>query len=387
MKNYKNFAIFFVGIFGVASLATLALVALLWLYDPLQIYHKPYFREITFFQDSRIQIKGIIKNYDFDSFIWGTSMLENTLAKEAEQKLCGKFANISSGSFTLNERAVILKYMFKHIQPKHFIFSLDITHLVISHTNDPKRFAFLYDNNELNDLKMYLNKKTISCALRLSTSEDCVGKKDLENLISWLWGQDPSYKWKVRFGGIKQWLKYPYENKGVNFTDFNGGNLDIKDSVTMKNYLIYNPKPFIDSIQSNQKYLEENLLIFVRQNPSVKFSIVIPTYSRLFYRLNDKIQPKAKVILKWLVSQNLPNMQIYGFDDLDYADDIANYKDLTHYNVDMNSMQLDAIANGTHILTPQNIDSYLATMESKIKSYDISPIIEQIKAWEAQRKK
>ena len=85
-------------------------------------------------------------------------------------------------------------------------------------------------------------------------------------------------------------------------------------------------------------------------------------------------------------SQHLPNMKIYGFDDLDYADNIANYKDLTHYNVDMNSMQLDAIANGTHILTAQNIDNYLATMESKIKSYDISPLIEQIKAWEAQNK-
>ena len=89
--------------------------------------------------------------------------------------------------------------------------------------------------------------------------------------------------------------------------------------------------------------------------------------------------------LKWFVEESAkyPNVKVYGFDDLDYADNLANYCDDTHYNVDMNSMQLDAIANGTHILTPQNIDSYLATMESKIKSYDISPLIEQIKAWEA----
>lgn len=373
MRNYKNFAIFFAGSFGVASLATLALVALLYIYDPLQIYHKPYFREITFLQDSRIQIKGIIKNYDFDSFIWGTSMLENTLAKEAEQKISGKWVNISSGGFVFNERAIVLDYMFKNAKPKNIIYSLDIGHLVINHSNDTKNFDFLYDNNELNDLKVYLNKKTISCALRFSTSEDCVGKKDLENLISWLWARDIEHN--ARFGGIHKWL----ENKD------NGQIKDtIKELANMSSPPRYNPKPFKDSIQSNQKYLEENLLVFVRQNPSVKFSIVIPTYSRLFYRLNDEIQPKAKVILKWLVSQNLPNMKIYGFDDLDYADDIANYKDLPHYNIDMNSMQLDAIANGTHILTPQNIDSYLATMESKIKNYDITPLIEQIKAWEAQ---
>lgn len=374
-KNYRRFAIFFVGIFSIASLATLALVALLYIYDPLQIYHKPYFREITFLQDSRIQIRGIIKNYDFDSFICGTSMLENTLAKEAEQKISGKWVNFSSGGFAFNERAIILNYMFKNAKPKNIIYSLDIEHLVINHQNDTKNFAFLYDDNELNDLKIYLNTKTISCALRLSTSEDCVGKKDLENLISLLWIKNIEHK--ARFGGIHKWL----ENKD---------NVQIKDTIkelaNMSYPPLYNPKPFTDSIQSNQKYLEENLLVFVRQNPRVKFFIVIPTYSRLFYRLNDEFQPKAKVILKWLVSQNLPNMKIYGFDDLDYADDIANYKDLTHYNVDMNSMQLDAIASGTHILTPQNIDSYLATMESKIKNYDITPLIEQIKAWEAQNK-
>lgn len=371
MNPYKRFVILF---FSLTFMIISFVGVLLYIYDPLQIYHKPYFREITFFQDSRIQIKGIIKNYDFDSFIWGTSMLENTLAKEAEQKLGGKFANISSGGFAFNERAIILDYIFKNAKPKNIIYSLDIGHLVINHSNDTKNFDFLYDDNELNDLKMYLNKKTIACALRFSASEDCVGKKDLENLISWLWIKDIGHN--ARFGGIHKWLENK-DNEQIKDT--------IKELANMSSPPRYNPKPFTDSIQSNQKYLDENLLVFVRQNPSVKFSIVIPTYSRLFYRLNDKIQPKAKVILKWLVSQNLPNMKIYGFDDLDYANDIANYKDLTHYNVDMNSMQLDAIANGTHILTPQNIDSYLATMESKIKSYDISPIIEQIKVWEAEQ--
>lgn len=92
-------------------------------------------------------------------------------------------------------------------------------------------------------------------------------------------------------------------------------------------------------------------------------------------------------MLKWFVDEvaKYQNATIYGFDDLDYADDLANYCDDIHYNLDMNSLQLDAIANGTHILTPQNIDTYLATMESKIKNYDITPLIAEIKAWEAKQ--
>ena len=47
----------------------------------------------------RQQAAGIINNYEFDSIILGTSMLENTSAKEADEKLGSKFMNISlSGS-------------------------------------------------------------------------------------------------------------------------------------------------------------------------------------------------------------------------------------------------------------------------------------------------
>ncbi|EGK8077032.1 hypothetical protein IO383_001495, partial [Campylobacter lari] len=77
---------------------------------------------------------------------------------------------------------------------------------------------------------------------------------------------------------------------------------------------------------------------------------------------------------------NYPNVKIYGFDNLNYADNTMNYMDLVHYNIDMNSMQLDAIKNQTNILTPENMDEYFKIMEEKIKNYDLNPLIEQIKA-------
>lgn len=86
-------------------------------------------------------------------------------------------------------------------------------------------------------------------------------------------------------------------------------------------------------------------------------------------------------MLKWFIKETsqYPNVKIYGFDDLDYVDNIANYKDTSHYNIDMNSMQLDAIKNNTHILTPQNMDSYFNTMEEKIRNYDLKPFIKKAK--------
>ena len=140
MSVYKRFALIFACFVYIGlPLCFLVLCALLWLYDPLQVWHKPYFRDISFFRDIRIQAKGIIKNYDFDSFILGTSMMENTLSKEAEQKLGGKWTNISIGGFRFNERAIILKYMLTHTKPKNIIYSLD-GYWVANRTNDTKNY-------------------------------------------------------------------------------------------------------------------------------------------------------------------------------------------------------------------------------------------------------
>ena len=82
-KNYKRFAVCFVWSLFVATLLGIALGFLLWLYDPFMFFHKPYFREQTYMTDLRISTKGIIDYAEFDSAMFGSSILENTLAEVA----------------------------------------------------------------------------------------------------------------------------------------------------------------------------------------------------------------------------------------------------------------------------------------------------------------
>ncbi|ELV8017581.1 hypothetical protein QND80_001710, partial [Campylobacter jejuni] len=77
-------------------------------------------------KDMRMQARGLILYKDFDSAIIGTSMLENTSAKEANKKLGGNWINLSLGGSTFALRAVILDYLFKHKDIKNIIYSLDI---------------------------------------------------------------------------------------------------------------------------------------------------------------------------------------------------------------------------------------------------------------------
>ncbi|WP_199770037.1 hypothetical protein [Helicobacter pullorum] len=341
------------------------LFGILWLYDPLQLFHKPIFRETTFFGDMRLAARGIIRYYDFDSVILGTSMLENTSAKEAGEKLGGKWVNLSLINSSYDERAVILEYLFGYKKPQKIIYSLES--FTIASIKDSSRFDYLYDGNPLDDFKVYLNDKFILCALAWRESKDCTGR-DLEELLKWSNHEDL----KILFGGFEKWLKYGKKETIAMLKN-------IKDT------------PFVVKkdnfdLEKQRSYIQTYVLDFVAENPKTQFYFIVPTYSRLSYRIgsgdfDNKAFYNRALNLKWFVQEleKYPNAKIYGFDTLDYADDVANYRDFIHYNVDMNSLHLDSIKQGKHILDSNNIDSYLKAMEDKIKNYDLKPFIEKAK--------
>ncbi|WP_278347771.1 hypothetical protein [Helicobacter pullorum] len=355
-------------IFGVCLIplpVVVVLFGILWLYDPLQLFHKPIFRETTFFGDMRLAARGIIRYYDFDSVILGTSMLENTSAKEAGEKLGGKWVNLSLINSSYDERAVVLEYLFGYKKPQKIIYSLES--FTIASIKDSSRFDYLYDENPLDDFKVYLNDKFILCALAWRESKDCTGR-DLEELLKWSNHEDL----KILFGGFEKWLKYGKKETIAMLKN-------IKDT------------PFVVKkdnfdLEKQRSYIQTYVLDFVAENPQTQFYFIVPTYSRLSYRIgsgdfDNKVFYNRALNLKWFVQEleKYPNAKIYGFDTLDYADDIANYRDFTHYNVDMNSLHLDSIRGEKHILDSNNIDSYLKVMEDKIKNYDLKPFIEKAK--------
>lgn len=355
-------------IFGVCLIplpVVVVLFGILWLYDPLQLFHKPIFRETTFFGDMRLAARGIIRYYDFDSVILGTSMLENTSAKEAGEKLGGKWVNLSLINSSYDERAVVLEYLFGYKKPQKIIYSLES--FTIAFIKDTSRFDYLYDENPLDDFKVYLNDKFILCALAWRESKDCTGR-DLEELLKWSNHEDL----KILFGGFEKWLKYGKKETIAMLKN-------IKDT------------PFVVKkdnfdLEKQRNYIQTYVLDFVAENPQTQFYFIVPTYSRLSYRIgsgdfDNKAFYNRALNLKWFVKEleKYPNAKIYGFDTLDYADDIASYRDFIHYNVDMNSLHLDSIKQGKHILDSNNIDSYLKVMEDKIKNYDLKSFIEKAK--------
>ncbi|HDZ5091565.1 TPA: hypothetical protein RTH13_000383 [Campylobacter jejuni] len=319
--------------------------------------------------DMRMQARGLILYKDFDSVIIGTSMLENTSAKEANEKLGDKWINLSLSGSTFALRAVILDYLFKHKDIKNIIYSLDIRALNELEAPKDKNFISLYNDKTIDLFKLYLSKRFVSCAIFFSKKERCIGKDDLDTLTNW------AIKNKNNFGGIENWGKEWWHDKNFRNEILQAQNFQPNFNIDISNF---------------KNYTEKYLLSFIKKYQNTQFHLIIPSYSRLHYRKlsyrgeyynkDSALFSNYYAILSWIIqeTQKYPNVKIYGFDDLDYADNIANYKDPAHYNADMNSMQLNAIRDNTHILNTQNIVKYLNTMERKIKEFDLTPFVEYI---------
>lgn len=369
MNKYARY-LFFIPIFFM--LFSMLFVFNVYLYDPAQIFHKPYFRKTTFHDDMRIAAKGIIDFYDFDSYVVGTSMLHNVFANEAREKLGGKWVNITMCGSSYRERKIVLRYILNHKKVHNIIYSLDYFMYIFEPEILPIK-DFLYNDTWLDDILLYTHDRFILCSLTWSKSERCIGQHHAESIEDSIMKNTTVPAIQMRYGGIENWMKV-FEK--------------VKDLVVQIKHIMASKSMFPESqtVPYIQQKIQDNILSIIKQYPETHFHLIIPTYSRFGYKtvLNTK---KHHIILPWLVSEinKLPNATLYGFDDLDYADHIENYWDLFHYGTDMTSMQLDAIRDGTHILTSHNIEEYLNIMQTKIDEYDAQSLIETIEAILQQR--
>lgn len=359
----------------------------LYLYDPMQLFHKSYLKkELHLHGNMRQQAAGIINNFKFDSIILGTSMLENTSANEASKKLGSKFVNISMSGSDFYERSYPLNYLLNKKKIKTIIFSLDSSYISQRKGHSSYKidtFNFLYDGNRFNDFKAYLNDKFLECFYGLSYENKCIGRRSsLDRPNAWY----PSKSHSVRFGGLDKWFKAKNNNqiKGAFSSIVNTAKKIRKGEVVALGSNLEERK------QKAENYLDEFVLKYAQKHQNTKFILVFPPYSRMRYAFWAQHSLPNWEIHKHIVaylakkSDQLPNLEIYGYEDQDFIDDIANYKDLGHYHQSINSQMLIHFKNKQHLLTSNNLDAYLAEADQRAKNYNVFEIADAIEKFLAE---
>lgn len=349
-----------------------------FVYDPMQLFHKPWVRNGEFYHENmRYQAAGIINNYEFDSVIFGTSVFQNISSRDAEKLFDGKFLNLSVAGADYYERSIILHYMLSRKKAeKMVIFSLDPFYFNPTKGNKSyplNKFDFLYDENRLNDFKIYFNKLFFKCLVRFSNDEKCIGSvKSLEYATM---ATINNQELKSLYSGVTAWLS----------SDYGEG----KRQIRMIFDRIKSNKAVIDkSVDNKEKdfeqakhYLDETLFTLVEKFPNTKFVLVFPPYPRISYAwwvFNGDYNRHIEV-LKYIVQQQnrFKNLFVYNFESEDFIDDLTNFRDLQHCSSNINSLTLKYIQESRGLIEPTSLSSFIENIELKAKNFDLRKFAEK----------
>ncbi len=355
------------------SLSLFCILLLIFVADPLQVRLKGYFIEEKYYNNMRLQAAGIINNVDFDSIILGTSMLENTSAIEASTYLNGKFINLSLSGSDFYERAFVLEHALKKRPIKQIIYSLDHVFYNTRKTDNYNsvQWVSLYNSSFFYGLIVYFSKSLLKNIFNDPFNFNQIKTHATLNFFDrpQAWYMDKFHN--SRFGGLKNWIQNR-EKQGINDFLFKTLKTTV-EKIEKQESEPYKGKELIEI----KEYVETYLLQYIKSYPNTKFYLCFPPYYRSYYASIRQVEYEKysiyEDVIRFLVNQSkiFPNLEIYGFEDSTYVNHIENYKDQTHYNIDMNFYMLHSIANKKHLLTKDNIDTYLKTIESEALNFDL----------------
>ncbi len=373
MKKYKVLVFLFLFITIVLPIYFIFIV---WYIDPFALWHKPFYcpNQVYKHKNMRYNARRFIEHSDYDSLIFGSSMLVNTSAQESSKVLGGKFINISIEGSRFAERRLILDYIFEKNKKINTVITTFDSEFVSTLHNFSyltiKQWDMIYDKNWVNDYNIYVNKTFLPYIFStffklISGKEVSCENRDFDRPASFFAESEHL------LGGIKNFVKNDY-----NLNETKSAVEKIKNKQISKDEL--NPK----DLALIKELFDKDVIEPIKNHQDTEFIMIVAAYSvvksAIAFQTNPAGAKLQKYFLKYLLNQNLPNLKVYGFDDMGFTDDIANYVDLGHYSKDINSKMLDWVAQKKGILTTQNFDEYWDKYEQKSKAFDLSKFLEEL---------
>ena len=347
----------------------LYIITVTYVNDPLQVWHKPFYRPIMY-SHMRESAHARIRNSNFDSIIIGNSWSECTSSKKAGEILGGKFINLSISGSNMIEKKLILEKAFKKNQIKRVVYILDTHYLTLEKKITNDNWAILYDKNPLNDIKIYMNNKYLLCNVFLCDMNQYIYITNIDKAFDW----EKNEYHNRRFGGFQNWIKYYPEDEQIK-SEFSNIYKSENDIYTQD----------IDNSYKNEiiKYFDKYIFQLIANNPDVEFDFVISPRCNLQLAMDIRSNTfnKMKYALMFFVNENekYKNSKIFAFDDLNSIGQIKDYKDGTHYRSWINYFILESIKDDNHRLTSLNYDDYVNNVLAKAKNLDFKTYQQQVK--------
>jgi len=351
MNSSKKRCIFFL----VSALLMLIFCgSLTALIDPLFHYHKPLEMLQYPIHNQRYQNDGIVRHFDYDAIITGTSMTENFKASEFDALFSVSSVKVNYSGATLREtNDTLLRAVDSNPNIRIILRGLDGWSLFDGKDHmrtDAEYPTYLYDDSVLNDIQYLFNK-------------DIFFKYTLEALKHTLKGLPTT-----DFDTYSSWD-----------TSATGRDVILAHYQRPENPGNQNPDLSEEEILNLKDTLEQNVIAIARENPDIQFYYFFTPYSIYYMDYLNQMD----LLLRYFQAYQLATEMLLAYDNIhlysffsDY-ETITNpdvYTDITHYNADINSLLLRRMANGEYLLTRDNTESHWQSVTDYYMSYDYASL-------------
>ena len=303
--------------------------------DPYFHYHKPLDSLQYPISNERYQNNGIVKHFEYDAVITGTSMTQNFKTSEFDEIFHVNSVKVpfSGASYKeINDNLTIAVESNPNI--KIILRGLDYNRL-LDEKNEMRYDMdfypwYLYDDVPYNDVK-YIFNKTVLFQTTLGVLE-----------YTWDGGKTTD------FDEYSNWMEYStFGKETVDATYTRADRIDALEQLSTEDY---------KNINEN---VTQNITELADAHPEIDFYLFFTPYSIYYWdSLNqmgilEKQLEAEKYVIELLLLHD--NIHLFSFfTEFDMICNLDNYKDIAHYGEDVNSQILLWMSEGKHEITREN---------------------------------
>lgn len=342
----KYFSIIVLILIMVLSMAT-------YIIDPLYYYD---YEASTKIINPRFSNAGLIKNYEYDTVIIGSSMVQNFNMDSFRDKMNLYPLKVTAGGLTTKEQISLYEMIEQEGKASTFIMSIDI-HTMAKEGADnvaQKKFpSYLYNDTAFDDYNYLIGYEVWMRFLPVNLAFWMIDKANVtmsDNLEYYIdvdkigdWSNDYSYSEEV--------VKEKYLSK-----------IDATTSL------------MIPQIEDNISYNIEILAQSIVLESDKQYIFFFPPYSALFwFKAKEEdyfdllMNGKKEFIQRF---SGYENIRIIDMQDCCEIIDLDNYRDATHYNPVIQESIIDKIVDGSCDVKEENMDVKIEELEILIQEFE-----------------
>ena len=331
---------------GVVAAVFLLCIAAVWFVDPHIYFHKAIGLKQVF-DNSQAMIPGIMRHYDYDAIMFGSSMTQNFNIREINHIFGVKSIKATTAGLSGDTFDQYFRFA-KKCNPdglKRCFIGVDI-------------FSFAKIGEQLWEPYDHLYGDSFFPA-EYFFSTDTLGDMFDAVIANCTAGRNPVARQQLDFYQMfcNRIGKFRYSRESMEW------------SIRCMDQLPKAPD------KSTRQNFEKQLLSHIRENPQIKFDLFLPPYSIYFWCFQKKLGhlDEYSALRNFLAEEvgKLPNAVLHDLQaEWDIVCNLDNYKDITHYSPAINSEILRNIHSGKYISSGIQVKKSTNLIRKKLEEYD-----------------